>query len=308
MELKGVFPAIATPLRGDEQVDEKGLRRLVGYLLDAKVQGLLVNGSMGGFAVLTDEEQLRAVSITVSEVGGAVPVLAGLGETGTRRALIKAERMAQTGANLLAVLPPFYMRPTQDQVFSYYSDIAMASEIPLLVYDNPVHTKCYIEPETVVRLCKAHNNIIGIKESNSDCENLQELIHLTKTFPNFSVLTASETLMLLGLQVGCTGAIGGLYNVCPHLAVETYQAFMQGDTLQAVELQRAMIDIAAIFRYGSIWGGFDEAMRYLKICIRTSGKPYASSLPPQEALKVRQILDKHLSPYVAARLASSTAL
>ncbi|HZQ21635.1 MAG TPA: dihydrodipicolinate synthase family protein [Terriglobales bacterium] len=305
MKLTGIIPALATPLTDEERVDEQGFRRLIQYCLDAGVDGLLVNGSMGCFPVLTDSEQLRAVSVVVAEVAGAVPVLASLGETGTRRALLKAEQFARAGADFLNVLPPFYMRPNRHQVFRHYSEIASAGILPVLVYDNPVHTKCYIQPETVAQLCESHSNIVGVKESNADCENLQELIHLTRKFSNFSVLTGSETLMLAGLQLGCDGAVGGLYNICPHMAVKLYEAFRSGDLTQASQLQRTMIEIAEVFRYGAVWGGFDEAMRYLVICNRCSGAPYFSSLTEEEALQVRRILDKHLRLHVTARVASS---
>jgi dihydrodipicolinate synthase/N-acetylneuraminate lyase len=305
MKLAGVIPALATPLSGEDDVDERGLRRLVRYILGAGVHGILVNGSMGCFSLLTDEEQLRAISIVVSEVNGAVPVLAGLGETGTRRALDKAEQIARTGTDYVAALLPFYMRPNQQQLFSYYSDIALAKILPVLVYDNPIHTKCNVQPETIARLCESHSNIVGVKESDPDCANLQELIHLMSTFSRFSVLTGSETLMLVGLQMGCDGAVGGLYNICPHMAVAAHEAFRQGDLGRALQLQRTMIDIAKVFQYGAIWGGFDEAMQYLGLYIRSSRAPYSTSLTEQETFQVRHILDEHLRPHLATRIVSS---
>ncbi len=90
-KLQGVIPAIGTPLIEGDQVDEAGPRRLTRYLVDAGVNGILANGSMGGFAFMTDEEQFRAISIVVDEVNGAVPVMGMLGETSTSRAILKGK-------------------------------------------------------------------------------------------------------------------------------------------------------------------------------------------------------------------------
>src|SRR5713226_116234 len=90
-KLTGVVPPIGTPVTNQDRVDEAGLRRLSRYLLDAGVNGILANGTMGGFAFLTDEEQIRAISCVVSEVNGAVPVMGGIGETSTSRAVRKAK-------------------------------------------------------------------------------------------------------------------------------------------------------------------------------------------------------------------------
>src|SRR5713226_1209448 len=107
-KLTGVVPPIGTPVTNQDRVDEAGLRRLARYLVDAGVAGILANGTMGGFAFLTDEEQLRAISIIVDEVNGAVPVIGGVGETSTSRAVRKAKQIQQHGVTYLSVLSPFY--------------------------------------------------------------------------------------------------------------------------------------------------------------------------------------------------------
>src|SRR5215469_2238565 len=92
-KVAGVVPPIGTPITQDNAVDERSLRRLTRYVLDAGVNGILANGTMGGFAFLTDDEQVRAGSIVVSEVNGAIPVMGGIGETSTSRAVRKARQI-----------------------------------------------------------------------------------------------------------------------------------------------------------------------------------------------------------------------
>lgn len=300
--LQGVVPPIGTPLTTGDRVDEAGLRRLTQYLLQAGVAGILANGTMGGFAFLTDEEQLRAISIIVDEVHGAIPVIGGVGETSTSRAVRKAKQIRECGVTYLSVLPPFYFFATQAHLIAYFSEVAAAVDLPLFLYDNPVLTKNPIHPETVAELRRAIPNIVGIKVSNQDCVNLQSLLDLMREDQEFSVLTGSEFLIVVGLQMGCSGFIGGLHNLCPHLAVALYKAFTEGRIDTARELQRDIIQTWQLFKYGSIWGAFDEALRYLQIADRATGAPYISSLTAEETAKVHAILDRYVIPYVVPPL------
>jgi 4-hydroxy-tetrahydrodipicolinate synthase len=297
--LAGVIPPIGTPVTDGDQVDEAGLRRLTRYLLSAGVDGIFANGSMGGFAFLTDEEQVRAISVVVSEVNNAVPVMGGIGETGTRRAVRKAKLIASEGANYLSLLPPFYYPPSQEQLIAYFSEVAAAVDLPIFLYDNPASTKVNIHPETVARLRQLIPHFVGIKESNQDCVNLQRLIDLNQG-KGFDILTGSEFLILVGMQMGCTGFVGGLHNICPQIAVALYQAFTSGDLDLAKKLQRDLTAVWQIFRFGSVWGAFDEALRYLGLAQRATGAPYTTKLTSEEATMVRAILDQYVKPYLAA--------
>ena len=298
--VRGVVPPIGTPLRNGDRVDEAGLRRLTRYLLDAGVHGILANGTMGGFAFLADEEQIRAISVVVEEVNGAIPVMGGVGETSTSRAVRKAKQIVREGVSHLSVLPPFYFFTAQEHLIAYFSEIASAVDLPILLYDNPVMTKNRILPETVDQLRRKIPHIVGIKESNQDCANLQTLLDLVRDNPNFSVLTGSEFLILVGLQMGCSGFIGGLHNLCPHLAVGLYDAFCAGDLETAKQRQRDLSETWKIFEYGHIWGAFDEGLRYLGLAESATGAPYVTALKREEAIKVRAILDRYVKPHLSS--------
>jgi dihydrodipicolinate synthase/N-acetylneuraminate lyase len=295
-KLLGVVPPIGTPVAAHDRVDEAALRRLTRYLADAGVNGILANGTMGGFAFLTDEEQLRAVSIVVSEVDGTIPVMGGIGETSTSRAVRKARDIAREGVTHLTVLAPYYFFATQDNLYAFFSEVAAAVDLPIFLYDNPALTKNNILPETVARLRQDIPHLVGIKESNQDCVNLQKLIDLNRG-DDFSILTGSEFLIVVGLQMGCDGFVGGLHNICPHIAVALYEAYKQGNLSAAHGYQRELTAVWELFRYGNIWGAFDEALRYLGIAERATGAPYISRLTSEESAKIRAILDQYVKPY-----------
>lgn len=294
----GVIPPIGTPLTDHDRVDEAALRRLVRYLVGAGVHGLLANGTMGGFAFLTDDEQVRAISIVVEEVGGTIPVMGGVGETSTSRAIRKAKRIAQEGVTHLSVLPPFYFLAAQEHHVAYFSEIAAAVDLPIFIYDNPFLTKNPIHPETVAELQQKIPSIVGVKESNQDMINLQTLLRLTRGRQDFSVLTGSEFLIVVALQMGCSGFIGGLHNICPHMAVDLYTSYNSDNLERAREIQQDLINTWQIFKYGNIWGAFDEALRYLGLAERATGAPYVSRLTSEERTKVHNILDRYVRPYL----------
>lgn len=299
MKLHGVIPPIATPLTDGDRVDEAGLRKLNRYLLDAGVNAIFSNGSMGGFAFLEDDEQVRSVGITVSEVNRQVPVMGGVGETSTSRAVKLAKRIAAQGVDYLSILPPFYYLANQDHLIAYFSEIAAAVDTPVVVYENPVLTKNSIQPETIARLHSAIPHLKGVKISNADQAYVQTVLTLMKEAPDFSVVTGHEFLLLIGLQLGCAGYVGGVHNLCPHMAVALYRAFQSGDIALAAKLQQDLIATWQVFKYGSIWGGFDEALRYLGICQRATGYPYVSSVSEEDRRAVHAIVDAQIRPYLS---------
>ena len=300
MKLHGVVPPIGTPLTPDDEVDVGGLKRLTGYLVEAGVHGILANGTMGGFAFLSDVQQLHSISTTVGAVNGRIPVIGGLGETSTARAVKMAKRIAAEGVDALSLLPPFYYLATQEHLIAYFSDIAAAVDLPLFLYDNPVMTKNHIEPATIATLRSRTPHLVGIKVSNQDYANLQALVELMRADARFSILTGSEFLIVVALQMGCHGFVGGLHNICPHMAVELYNAFVTGDLQTARLKQQELIETWQIFKHGAIWGAFDEALRWLGICERATAAPYTTALSAEEQAAVHAILEKHVRPYTAA--------
>jgi dihydrodipicolinate synthase/N-acetylneuraminate lyase len=226
--------------------------------------------------------------------------LGGLGETGTSRAVRKAKEVERLGVDYLSILPPFYFFASQDHLIAYFSEIAASVDLPIFLYDNPGMTKNPILPETVAELRRRIPRIVGIKESNEDCRNLQSLLDIMREDSEFSVLTGSEFLIVVGLQMGCSGFIGGLHNLCPHLAVALYRAFRAGRLDTAKTLQSDLAQAWQIFKYGNIWGAFDESLRYLGLAERATGAPYVSKITAEEAGKVHQILDRYVTPYLRA--------
>lgn len=290
MKLKGIVPPIGTPITSDERVDEKGLRQLVHYLLEGGVHGIFANGTMGCFALLTDREQLRAIEIVVDEVNGRVPVVAGVSDSGTRRVIEKIKEVEKLKVDFLTAVPPYYFKLTQPEAKNFYRTIADAARAtPFLLYNNPYLTKCDLDISSIVELA-GEPNIVGLKETNQDCNRWTNLFEEFRGVDDFSIMLGTELLIPQGLMMGADGVIGGAHNIAPRFGAELYEAVTAGDYERAFDLSRMLGKICKIFQYGEIWGGFEAALQVLEICEKTVFAPYQSATDDDRA-QVRGILE-----------------
>ena len=249
-KVRGVVVPIATPLEAGDRVDEAGLRRLTRYVVNAGVHGILVNGSMGGFAFLTDGEQERSISIVLDEVSGAIPVLAGLGETSTSRAVRRARKFASAGVHSLSVLAPFYFFAAQEHLVKYLQrdrGVCGVPDIPLRQPD--AHQESHSSRDGRRVATARPDDRRASRRATRTAPTFRSCCGCSREDPRFSILIGSESLLVVALQMGCDGFVGGLHNICPALAVAFYDAFVAGDLQRARDLQQQLVDAAEIFRY-----------------------------------------------------------
>ena len=185
MELKGVYPAMATPLTPEEKVDKASVRKVVRYLLEGGVYGLVLLGSTGEFPAMDEGMRRDLIDTALDEIKGKVPVLIGCGEPGTQRTIVQVRDAARTGADGVLIAIPYYFPLDQAAVIRHYQKVAEASSLPVCMYNFPQMTKITMAPETVAKLA-AHPNIIGLKDSSSDFVAMQRILEATaeKTSPS----------------------------------------------------------------------------------------------------------------------------
>lgn len=283
-----MVPPVGTPTTADEKVDEAGLRKLVRYLIDNGVHGVFANGSMGCCALLSDDEQLRAIEIVADEAAGSVPVVAGISDSGTKRVIEKAKRAAEFNVDFVTTVLPYYFRLDQEQGKRFFREVAANSPKPVLIYNNPYLTPIDLEVKTLVELSD-EPNIVGLKDSNQDQNRLTGLFEAFRGKEDFTIMLGTELLIPQGLMMGADGAIGGAHNISPKIAVDLYDAHVAGDHAAAFEKSRELAKVCRIFEYGSIWGGFEAALQLLGICERAVFSPYRSATETEKDA-VRNIL------------------
>ena len=229
-----------------ERVDEEALRRLVDWLLKAGVDGLFVMGTTGEFALLTDEERRRAVSVVVDQASGRVPVLAGAGAESTKKAILHAEAAAEAGADLLVVMPPYYLPATQEEMVVHARAVVRAVDLPALVYNIPWCTSSSIEPATAARMFDLPR-VIGMKDSSDDFWQFQRLLRIRNARKDVVLFQGSENHMAASLVMGADGGVPGIGNVMPHLFVEMYQAAKAGNVQRVKQLDEKLQRLRATY-------------------------------------------------------------
>lgn len=247
--LQGIICPIATMLNRDETLDEVAHRALLENIV-GHLDGILVMGTTGEFAMLTEEVGQRAIELTVEEVNGRIPVYVGIGDTGTKRVLEKLDFVASVGVDYAVVTTPYYYSINDDNAFLYhYQKIADESKVPILAYNIPQNTYNNIPPRVIQQLA-GHQNILGLKDSWGDMFQFQE--YLTARSEKFSVFMGPEHLGAAALWLGADGIVSALANFVPELLQQLYSQVRQNQHAQSLATQREITNLARIFNHGVV--------------------------------------------------------
>jgi len=283
---RGIIPAMVTPFRADESLNEEALRQLTRFLLAGGVNGLFAVGSQGEFWALDLDEKRRVIEVVVREAAGRVPVYAGTGATTTREAVRTTQMAAAAGADAVSVITPFFVSPNADELYDYYTAIAKASRVPVLLYNNPSRTGVSLSADLVARLARV-DNIVGVKDSGGDMTLTGEYIR--RCGPDFAVLAGRDTLILSTLLLGGKGSIAATANVAPRLVVEIYEAFVAGDLPRALAAQNRLAPLRIAFEMGSFPVVIKDALEIMGIAAGPARGP-VRSLGDEQRAKLAEIV------------------
>ncbi len=237
----GIFTPTITPLDAEERVDAGSTRRLVEYLVDSGVHGIWTMGTTGEFPALDAKQRAAAIEATVDAVRGRVPVIANVGDGGTKLAIEHGRVAQRLGVDAIAATPTYYYNHTQDEMLAHYRAIRDAVDLPLFIYNFPQMVKLKLDVPTVVTLAQ-EGVVHGIKDSQNDLQWFRALMTATRERGiDFRGFLGTRTLIDAGLVVGGHGAIPSVSNIVPHLCVDMYQAATRGDFTRAGQLQDLII-------------------------------------------------------------------
>lgn len=291
-KLRGILPALATPLLSDGSPDEEGLRKLVAHQLDNGVSGFFPCGSTGEGPMLTDDAWRTVIRVVVSQVAGRVPVLANVADTGTARTIQRARQAAELGADAVVTTLPFYYVHAGDEARRFFTQVADHAPVPLFIYNVPQRTGYSLPADLLVELA-GHPDIHGVKDSAVDPILHFELIDRLHA-SDFTVLNGSEFFLGASVMMGGDGGLLGICNVCPKLCVELYEAAQRGDIPAVRRLQPMVSDVTKIFFTGpgSSLSGLKRAMEMLGLCGPWTSHPFLPTTVEQDAA-IRTILERN---------------
>jgi len=242
---KGAGVAIVTPMKENGDVDYEGFKKLVDFQIDNGTDSIIVCGTTGEASTLSHEEHLDVIKYCVEVVAGRVPVIAGTGSNCTDTAVYLSTEAEKYGVDGLLLVSPYYNKATQNGLYAHFKTVADAVKIPVILYNVPSRTGCNILPETVVRLCKDVENIVGVKEASG---NISQIAHLAAIADGcVDIYSGNDDQIVPILALGGIGVISVLSNVAPKQTHDICQKFFDGDVegsrkiqLEAMELCNAL--------------------------------------------------------------------
>ncbi|MBW1997309.1 MAG: 4-hydroxy-tetrahydrodipicolinate synthase [Deltaproteobacteria bacterium] len=271
-EIEGIIVAMVTPFDGRERIDKAGLRKIIGYLISNGVYGILPMGSQGEFYALTKRERTELIDIAIEEVNGRVLVMPNTGCITTKETIELTRRAQQAGVDAVSVITPFFISPSQEELYQHYGAICKSVEIPVLAYNNPGRTGgVQLSPSTVSRLARNYPNFAGIKDNSGNLSLVAEMIRTTP--PGFKVIMGRDTLIFGGLMYGTAGAISATANVAPKLVTDIFKAYKAGDYDKARECQLKLAPLRSAFELGTFPVVVKEALNIMGLKAGNCRKP-----------------------------------
>ena len=289
LAIRGIVPPVATPMRANEDLDLPRLRWFLDHLIENGVHGVFVLGTNSEFYALDEREKQEVIATAVAHGNHRVPVFAGTGAESTREAMRLTKMAEREGADGVSVITPYFISPSQQEIFDHYRRVAESTSLPVILYNNP--STCgglKIDVDTVARLAQAPN-IRGIKDSSGDLQNTNEYLRVVPL--HFSVMQGRDTLIYPSLLFGARGAVPASANVAPALCVEIFEAYERGDHAAALAAQLRLNPIRLSLNLGTAPGGVKAALDLLGISLGPSRSPIAP-LSPEKREKMRLALEQ----------------
>ena len=237
----GAGVAIITPFHADGSINYEKLEELIDYHCNNGTDSIVICGTTGESATMTEEEHLDCIKKTIDFTKGRVPVIAGTGSNCTRTAIELSKAAAEYGADGLLVVTPYYNKATQVGLIQHYTAVANEAKAPIIMYSVASRTGCNIEPTTVAHLVKNVDNIVGIKEATGDLSQIAKMMSLADG--QLELYSGNDDQVLPILSLGGLGVISVLSNVAPTQTHEICQKFFDGDVAGSRQMQLDAMDL-----------------------------------------------------------------
>jgi 4-hydroxy-tetrahydrodipicolinate synthase len=236
MNWNGVFPAVTTKFTAEDTLDLHMFEVNINAQLDAGVHGIILGGTLGEASTLSDDEKRTLVREAVRIVDGSVPVVINIAEQTTTGAIEAAQKAKEDGASGLMMLPPMRYKADDRETVTYYKAVAHSTELPIMIYNNPVDYGIEVTLDMFDELLHDCLNIEAVKESTRDLSNITRM---RNRFGNrMTILSGVDTLALESLLMGADGWVAGLVCAFPKETVAIYELVQAGRQAEALEIYR----------------------------------------------------------------------
>ena len=288
----GILTATATPFTSSLEVDFQKYFEHVQWLAANGTQGVVPNGSLGEYQVLTPEERAAVLKTAIDAAPKGFHVVAGVGAYGAKESRKWAEHAAENGAGAVMLLPPNAYRANDDEVIAHYKEVGQVG-IPIVAYNNPFDTKVDLLPELVAKIADEVPNVVAIKEFSGDVRRAWQ-IH--QRAPRIEILVGADDVLLELSTAGVVGWIAGFPNALPKESAELYELVTSGNYQAAAPIYAAVHDLFN-------WDSKKEFIQAIKLAMDIVGRYGGPTrlprlpLPAADESKVRADVARALGYY-----------
>ena len=232
---KGAGVAIVTPMKNNLEVDYDALETNINYQIDNGTDAIVIAGTTGESATLSEEEHKKVVKAAVEFTKHRVPVIAGTGSNSTQTAIELSQEADADGVDAVLIVTPYYNKATQKGLIGHYTSVAESIKVPVIMYNVPSRTGCNLQPATVAHLVKNVDNIVAIKDATGDLSQAAQMMNLCDG--NLELYSGNDDQIVPVLSLGGKGVISVLSNVAPDEAHDICEKYFNGDVKGSAALQ-----------------------------------------------------------------------
>lgn len=283
--LRGLFPAMVTPFKSDESIDENALGALVERLVKQGADGLYVCGSSGEAILLSLTERKKILETALAAAKGLVPVVAHIGCQRTSDTLELAAHAKQAGAAAVSALPPIYYKYTIEELSAYYRSILNTVDLPLIVYNAPALTGVFFDQNNISGVFD-HPNSCGMKFTSYDSYRMQRLMAM---HPDKVMINGHDETYLPALALGVRCAIGSTLNFTLGNFRQMLEQFESGDMEGARNGQDAINQIVDILLEVGVFRSLKGVLNLIGVRVGNCRRPF-SPLTSREMSLLERIL------------------
>ena len=231
----GAGVAIVTPFNEDGSINYDRLDELIEFHCEHKTDSIVICGTTGESATMTEEEHMDTIRFAIDRVKGRIPVIAGTGSNCTATAVQLSKEAEEAGADGVLLVTPYYNKATQNGLIAHYTTIANEIKIPTILYNVPSRTGCAMAPATIASLVKNVDNIVGVKEASGDLSNVAKIMNLCDG--NIELYSGNDDQVVPILSLGGLGVISVVSNVAPQFMHDMVTSYLEGDVKRAAKMQ-----------------------------------------------------------------------
>ena len=235
---EGTYVALATPFKNGK-VNENEYKKLIDFVIENGVDGIVPCGTTGESATLSHEEHIEVVKMAKEFAKGRVKILAGSGSNCTREALYLSEKIAETGVDGLLIITPYYNKPTQKGLYLHYKLIADTVKLPIVVYTVPSRTGINISIDTLKKLSEECENIVAVKDATGNLDYTCDILNET----DLTVLSGNDNLTFPMMALGASGCISVVANILPNKVSKMVKLCLRGEFGKARKIHFECLDI-----------------------------------------------------------------